>query len=88
MFKRHSQNQANILHSSQNPASNEVMSLNVACIYFYLENERGFNDRYNLMWIITLLLKKGILTFIPLKYAFTVKPKGLSEYSIWGGGVA
>ena len=62
------------------------MSLKVACIYFYLENERCFNDRYNLMWTITLLLKKGIITFIPLKYAFTVKPKGLSKYSIWGGG--
>lgn len=36
------------------------------------------------MRIITLLLKKGIITFIPLKYAFTEKPKGLSKYSIWG----
>lgn len=62
------------------------MSFKVACIYFYLENERSFNDRYNLMWTITLLLKKGIITFIPLKYAFTLKPKGLSKYSIWGGG--
>ena len=62
------------------------MSFKVACIYFYLENERSFNDRYNLMWTITLLLKKGIITFIPLKYAFTLKPKGLSKYCRWGGG--